>query len=132
MAERTPSPRNEPQVRFVREQDGGPERELKAVLATRLDGRVTRAYLAVVDFGASGPGVACCFSGTADDRTMEGVVRDVASTFAEMFGAREHLDVMWVTAEHEIELAKVARPFIGQPLKHGSIWSRAIGKIFRS
>jgi hypothetical protein len=124
-----PSSRNEQQVRFVREQDGEPERELKAALAERLHGRVTRAYLAVVDYGEPGQAVACCFVGTGDE---EGIVREVATTFAEMFGSSQHLDVMWLTGEQEIELAKVARPFVGQAPENDSMWSRFVRRMLPS
>lgn len=101
-----------PVVKFVGEQDGPPERDLKTrfIKLFRQEHMVQRAYLARADYGdASGVNVALCVnSSVGEDMSLVSRVSDV---FAEMFGSREHLDVLFVRGDQEQQLRVVCTPF---------------------
>ena len=104
--------RQESRVEFLGEQDGPPERLLKADLATTL-GRyraIRRAYLARVGFQPEAMvSVALCVApATAEDTS---VVRSVGEIFSRHAGPAAHLDVVFVTDEQEVDLRRVCRPF---------------------
>jgi hypothetical protein len=100
---------------FVGEQDGPPEEELKNKLVI-LFGQlrlVNIAYLAVVRYGdAVSPNVALCVRGQPGQNRM--FAERVGRVFAAIFDSHEHLDVIWLTPEQEIILAKVCHPFYGK------------------
>ncbi len=103
---------NVPQVRFICEQDGPPERELKIRLVDffQRDRSVKMAYLARVTYGdASRLGVALCL------RTQfgadPGMAEKIGRIFASMFGRSQHLDIVFITPEQEASLVGVCRPF---------------------
>jgi hypothetical protein len=102
-----------PQFRFVGEQDGPPERELKQRLVEffKRDQSVKAAYLARVAFDESRIGVALCL------RTQfgadPGMAEKIGRIFASMFGSQQHLDIIFPTVEQEGSLAKVCVPFFG-------------------
>lgn len=104
-----------PQVRFQCEQDGTPERLLKARLADvfRCERKVLRAYLARADFGSKGEEcvVLAVRSYFGPDRE---IVNEVAAMFASVFGTQEHLDIMFLTDRQEVELVRVCKPFFEQ------------------
>jgi SseB protein C-terminal domain len=106
-----------PQIRFFGEQDGVPERELKSRLAEffERDQSVRKAYLARVGYDEHSPvAVALCLrTQFGPDR---GVAEKVGKIFATMFGAHEHLDIMFLGNEEESELAKVCPPFFGKSI----------------
>src|SRR5438093_9348612 len=92
---REPEVRREPKVRFLREQDGEPERILKGTLSSLLALRsgVSRAYLARADYGQPTEyEVVLCIVGP-EDRDL---VREVASIFARQFGRDAHLDILFL------------------------------------
>jgi hypothetical protein len=99
-------------VYFLGGQDGPPERELKNKLVI-LFGQlrlVNIAYLAVVKYeDVAAPNVALCVRGQPGQNRM--FAERVGRVFAAIFGSHEHLDVIWLTPEQEISLAKVCRPF---------------------
>jgi hypothetical protein len=101
-----------PQLRFIGEQDGPPERELKERLAEffRHDQSVRAAYLARVNYGdPSRVSVALCL------RTQfgadPGMAEKIGRIFSSMFGSHEHLDMVFLSPEQEAMLAKVCAPF---------------------
>lgn len=101
-----------PQLRFIGEQDGLPERELKERLAEffKHDQSVRAAYLARVSYGDPSPvSVALCL------RTQfgadPGMAEKIGRIFASMFGSHEHLDMVFLSPEQEAMLAKVCAPF---------------------
>jgi hypothetical protein len=55
------------------------------------------------------PNVALCVRGQPGQNRM--FAERVGRVFAAIFGSHEHLDVIWLTPEQEISLAKVCRPF---------------------
>lgn len=104
-----------PQVRFVGEQDGPPERELKDRLTEffHRDASVKAAYLAKVTYNESSPvSIALCL------RTLfgpdPGLAEKVGRIFASMFGGHEHLDIVFLSDVQEAELAQKCSRFFGQ------------------
>ena len=97
---------------FVGEHAGVPEGEFKREVVSLLCGRedVLRAYLAQVKYGRSGEfNVALCVaSARGEDQEFAG---EIASIFRGMFGAREHLDILFLRSSQEAELRKVCCPF---------------------
>jgi hypothetical protein len=103
-----------PSIQFLREQDGAPERLLKAQLAQLFLGRkaILRTYLAQFVAGTS-VGVALCLrTSTGPDADL---VKDVGSVFARIFGSHEHLDILFLSEEQETLLITVCRPFYSIP-----------------
>jgi hypothetical protein len=99
-----------PQLRFLGEQDGPAERELKSRLAEIFDQGISAAYLARVAYGEKSFAVALCLrSYLGPDR---GLIKTVAKIFASMFGSHEHLDIIFLSEAQEAELAMVCNPFL--------------------
>lgn len=112
-------------VQFVGEQDGAPERELKERLAHSLRPMgVRKAYLAVVSYGerkgpqnaagdgaAPGLNVALCLSLQDEAAEKQEIVQRASHDFAAMFGASQHMDIIFLTDQQEAALNKVCRPF---------------------
>ena len=99
-------------IEFIGEQDGKPERLLKDRLASYfVDSRVNcRAYLAKVDYKDENPfSVALClFLSSPESSSLQS---DIGDIFASLFRRNEHLDTIKITADQEVELAKVCSPF---------------------
>lgn len=99
------------ELRFLGEQDGPPERELKFRLAQLFHSNknVTTAYLARVSYGPESFAVALCLR--ARSGADRGLVEKVGKIFASMFGGHEHLDIIFVDEVQEAELASICTPF---------------------
>src|SRR6266567_2712918 len=99
-------------IQFVGEQDGPPERLLKAQLAEllRSQSAVERAYLARTDYGdATGMHVTLCVkSSLGEDKLLTPKIGDI---FVGIFGSHEHLDTLFLLTNQENDLQKVCRPF---------------------
>ena len=104
-----PEERREPVIRFVGEQDGPPERQLKETLSTVFRGRdVARAYLARVTYeDPSNPAVALCISGPDDPE----LVKLIQECFVQLFNRSVFLDIMFLSDVQEAEARTVCRPF---------------------
>ena len=104
-----------PQVRFLGEQDGKPERELRAWLCAVFERRplVDRAYLAQVAYaGAEGVSVAVCVVGPeAPDLAAE-----IGSEFAKQFATGVPLDILFISMEQDAILGQVCKPFFVRPV----------------
>ena len=102
-----------PDVWFLGEQVGAPEDDLKNKLKAvfHSEGTVTRAYLAIVQYGPKVPtSVALCVvftSGRNDPRTIS----LSAIAFHEMFSTSAMLDIIPITASQERTLSRVCSPF---------------------
>jgi hypothetical protein len=118
MSEPEPGPNGQPirvvksGVAFVCEQDGPPERQLKAGL-TDLFARhpsVRRAYLAIVHYpGSSARHVALCVqSADGEDQTL---AAEIGTVFRSLFGSHEHLDTIFLNASQDAQIARVCNPF---------------------
>ena len=105
-----------PEIKFLGQQDGVPERKLKTHLAelfSSLD-YVIRAYLVRVDYSDSNEiNVALCIRTKAD--SSHNLSEAINEIFANMFRTNEHLDVLYLTKEREIALSKVCPPFFTKP-----------------
>jgi len=98
--------------RFLGEQDGVPERQLKEKLVRMFDlvPWVTTAYLARVRYGDSKlASVALCVVGQPGQNRV--FAEQIAGIFASIFGSHEHMDIIWITPEQDQELASLCRPF---------------------
>ena len=104
-----------PEIRFLGEQDGPPERLLKDRLADffRRDRSVSRAYLARVDFG-EGKDASVVLGLRTQFGPDKGMVEKVGTIFADVFNAKEHLDIMFLTDGQEVQLTKACKPFFEQ------------------
>jgi len=104
--------RKEHDIRFLGEQDGQIEKEIKArwqsILATFPD--ILHAYLAIASFGQSQnyQVVLCIMSKTGENPLL---VDALAQPFREMFNAATPLDIMFLNAATEADVKKVCRAF---------------------
>jgi hypothetical protein len=107
-----------PKIRFVGEQDGVPERELKSCLVEffQRDQSIVKAYLAQVAYSQQSPtAVALCLcSQFGPDR---GVAEKIGKLFGSMFGGHEHLDIIFLEDQQESDLAKVCPSFFVDPTR---------------
>jgi hypothetical protein len=96
------------------EQDGVPERDLKRELTALFQSRsdVESAYLAVVSYeGGSAHGKALCITGVIERADRPEIAKAVSKIFAGMFGAHEHLDIVFPTDAQKGQLVQVCQPF---------------------
>src|SRR3954466_16048221 len=104
--------RREERVDFVSGQSGPVENTLKRELLLEFTTRpdIRRAYLANVRFQPeSAPSVALCIvSARPDDQS---VVLRVGEIFRRLFAKDTALDILFLSAEQEIDLARVCSPF---------------------
>lgn len=102
-------------IHFVCEQDGDAERALKAKLSElfKREKNVKKAYLARVSYDASKEyPVALCLHRAGGPN--EALVRGVSSVFSSLFGAHEHLDVIFLEGDQDTQLSAVCKPFFAQ------------------
>jgi hypothetical protein len=103
-----------PSVIFLAEQDGNTERELKAQWLELFKRNINlhSAFLVRVRYSNSQDiSVALCLSAAQEDPEL---LRNVGSVFYKMFGAHEHLDMMFLTPEQQLQIVRVAKPFYTQ------------------
>lgn len=109
--------RREGKVDFLGEQSGSVEdtlkRELILEFATRPD--IVRAYLATVSFPPQTESSAalCVVSRRPDDRSL---VLRVGEIFRRRFSKEAALDILFLTAEQEAEIARLCPPFYGRAI----------------
>ena len=104
------------EIRFLGEQDGVPERKLKTLLTELFRGIdcVIRAYLVRVDYHDSNEfDVALCIR--TEEDPSHNLSDGIDAIFSDMFRTGEHLDVLYLTEEREIELAMICPPFFTKP-----------------
>ena len=121
--------RRRSRVRFVAEQVGEREDELKTALVRRWleqgDGRPLRAYLIRVTYGRGREtGFALCI---ASEKDMENsLVESAAAAFHGTVGRRESLDTFFVDEREERRLRKVCCPFFSlERLAVPDFWLRS-------
>ena len=105
-----PEARVEPSIRFVGEQDGEPERELKDAMSALFTNEpdVRAAYLALVVFsGVDQPQVVLCLASPENPQ----LAARAGDVFTPMFGNGAFLDMLFLSEEQEGQLEKVCRPF---------------------
>jgi hypothetical protein len=101
-----------PMTRFVGEQDGPSERDLKASFDEffRSAPMVERAYLARAEHG-DGTGVHVTLAIKCSCGEDKFLVSKLAKIFATMFGSHEHLDINVRTGRPRAEMRVVCTPF---------------------
>ena len=102
-------------VKFLGEQDGAAEVELKLELRRCLEqlGVIHRAYLAVVQYGEDPQkSVALCLVAPSGVESM--VVPKVGAVFSRMFGPSQYIDIVFVNESQEARLLCVCRPLFTQ------------------
>ncbi|HOW80660.1 MAG TPA: enhanced serine sensitivity protein SseB C-terminal domain-containing protein [Candidatus Paceibacterota bacterium] len=101
-----------PEIRYVGEQNGEPEQDLKQRLCRffERDPSVKAAYLARVNYGhAQQVGVALCLKTVFGPD--KGLVEKIGAIFAAVFNASEHLDILFLDESQESDLRKVCSSF---------------------
>jgi hypothetical protein len=101
-----------PTIRFVGEQDGPPERDLKSHIAELLTNEleVDRAYLARVQYDdAENWNVALCLAATNPD--ISRINERIGRLFAGIFANDMHLDILYLSDAQEEEITKVCTSF---------------------
>jgi len=110
--QRPTTPRHEPELKFVGEQDGPPERQLKSDLIVLFGQRshVQRAFLvrAIFDDTQAPEVVLAIRSTTGPD---EQFVDEIGRKFGQIFNRPAHLDIMFLSPEQEAEASAVCRAF---------------------
>jgi hypothetical protein len=101
-----------PTTRFVAEQDGVSERDLKACFVElfRKQATVERAYLALAEHG-DGRGVHVTLAIRCSSGEDPSLIRRLANIFSSRFGSHEHLDMMFIREDQERQLRVVCEPF---------------------
>jgi len=101
-----------PQIKFVGEQAGPVEDDLKARFCRLFASThtVESAYLARVSYGDdSRNSVALCIRSSIEvDQQLQ---EKLAQIFAEVFRADQHLDILFVREDQEMQLQKICKPF---------------------
>lgn len=108
--------RRDSKVEFLGEQSGGAEDTLKRELMLEFIARpdIQRAYLAQIAFQPENERTValCVVSSRPDDRTL---ILRVGEICRRRFGKDAALEVVFLTAEQETELARVCQPFYRRP-----------------
>ena len=101
-----------PVIRFVGEQDGPPERELKQQLVAvfKNNPSVQHAYLAQVVY-ADASDISVCLCIKPDCGDDPALVKEIGEVFAVIFRTEEHLDILFIRDDQEAELKQVCEPF---------------------
>lgn len=99
-------------TKFMGEQDGPSERDLKArfVELFRQEPTVERAYLALADHG-DGTGIHVTLAIKSSGGEDLSLVRKLQGIFSAMFNSQEHLDTMFIREDQEHQLREVCAPF---------------------
>jgi len=101
-------------TKFIAEQDGPPERDLKDrfVEHFRSEPMVERAYLVQVGH-SDGTGIHVTLAIKCFGEENPSLIPKLADIFSNMFGPHEHLDMMFIREDQEKRLRVVCEPFYG-------------------
>jgi hypothetical protein len=103
-------------LEFLYEQDGETERRLKGELIglLRQNADVERAYLAkAVNDGEET--VMLCLATSADAPDLR-LPPQIGKIFKTIFSAKDHLDVLFLSEDQEVQLIQVCKPFYIRPI----------------
>jgi hypothetical protein len=98
-------------IQYIAEQDGKPERELKARFATVFAAypALEKAYLVFLRYDEAPQGsVALCLIASSKDTALVDAIR---KTFAGLFSVNQHLDILFVAANEAARIEQVCQPF---------------------
>jgi hypothetical protein len=98
-------------IQYIAEQDGTPERELKArfVKVFAAYPALEKAYLVFLRYDEAPQGsVALCLATSSKDMTLVDAIR---KTFAELFSVNSHLDILFVAPSEAARVEQVCQPF---------------------
>ena len=112
MTKREPVKFHRSEVRFIAEQEGEIEQEFKRKLIDFFEDHqsVTKAYLAVVDYGTPATfTVALCLRTSSGSE--QSLVKSIGNVFSSIFSSAEHLDILFLDDDQEMRLMRVCRPF---------------------
>jgi hypothetical protein len=103
-------------IQFAAEQDGVPERQLKAKLIAAFDRmpEVSKAFLALVMYGKKPDAplaVALCVKLREGHDVKQDVVQAASKQFALLFNQAQQMDIVFLSDQQELELGHVCRPF---------------------
>lgn len=100
-------------IRILGEQDGEPERFIKAKIADflRQTGYRCRAYLARVEYDVPGEFNVALFVRLETGDAKELVNAGIGNIFYETFKRDQHLDVLFLTQSEEEGIAAIVKPF---------------------
>jgi len=105
-------------IHFLGEQDGAPERDLKALLTKTFEKniRITAAYLVRLRYeGSQEETVALCLKADACDNAERlSLVERVNVDFSRIFARGESLDTIFLSPKREQEISRIAKPFYSQ------------------
>jgi hypothetical protein len=96
-------------VKFLGEQDGPPERDLKSELIP-LFGEIGASYLAKVQYSTGEQSVALCLA-SVEEAAHDYIVAEVGEVFHRMFGAACHLDILFLRPDQVLLVEQVCKPF---------------------
>jgi hypothetical protein len=98
------------EVQFLGEQDGAPERLLKARLSEffQRDKSVHRAYLTRTRIEGQASVALCVKTQFGADR---GLAEKIGAIFGMIFNADEHLDIVFLSEQQESQLKRVCSTF---------------------
>lgn len=105
-------------IRFICEQDGQPEQRLKRELSDLFvrDKKVSIAYLVRIGFDVSDEYlVALCLRVDSGRKLRR--VKKVAKVFSKIFGADQHLEIMFLDESTETRLQQVCSPFYSKGIQ---------------
>ncbi len=102
-------------VKFIGEQNGPPEKDLKEALKIffHKDGSIITAYLARVKYDDSEACATIALCLRTQFGPDHGLAEKAGRIFARMFGRNNSLDIIFLSHEQEIKLAKVCSRFFG-------------------
>src|SRR5260370_6979505 len=102
-------------IQFAAEQDGAPERQLKAKLTAAFDAmpEVTKAFLALVMYGKKTDAplaVALCVKLRQGHHVKQDVVQAASNQFAALFNPAHQMDTVFLSDQQHLQPEHACRP----------------------
>lgn len=102
-------------IRYLREQDGVPERIFKAKLTRQfaLTSEVERAYLLRAELDGRMPAIVLALRG--DSAQEERIATLLSTVFMGLFQADQKLQTRFINGDEEAQIVGLCRPFFDRP-----------------
>jgi hypothetical protein len=99
------------EIQFLTEKKGRFEDEVKSALLPLLQSRpeLRQAFLVAVAYNSSEQSVALCLESSGSNR--KALVEDIRGVFSRVAGTNAHMDIIFLTAEQQGNVLRVAKPF---------------------